>query len=153
MKLLYRLCASWGLTIDLGGKLLPGKKTCVSIQNKCLENIWPLNKLRPSIFGQEFTLRRTLHQTLPVWRKALLNANVHSQTWFWKLWSFHMSTHVLLEDSLSWLAFLKKRQKTKTPEQLLILSEVDNVLSEGKVVLEGCRVGVRRTVTCAIAMF
>lgn len=78
-----------------------------------------------------------------------MNANVHSQTWFWKLESFHMSTHVLLENGLSWLAFSKKEQRTTKPEHLLTLPEVDPVLCEGK---NSIGIERRRTVMCIIAV-
>ena len=66
MKFLNRLFASWGKLYSISHKEIIAKgKTRVSIQNKCLEIILPLNKLRPSISGQEFTLR-TLHQVLTV---------------------------------------------------------------------------------------
>ena len=58
MKFLNRLFASWGKLYSISHKEIIAKgKTHASIQKKCLEIIWPLNKLRPSISGQEFTLR------------------------------------------------------------------------------------------------
>lgn len=76
MKFLNRLFASWGKLYSISHKEIIAKgKTHASIQKKGLEIIWPLNKLRPSISGQEFTLR-----ILP----QVLSANKDSsEGWLW----------------------------------------------------------------------
>ena len=83
MKFLNRLFASWGKLYSISHKEIIAKgKTHVSIQNKCLEIIWPLNKLRPSISSQEFTLR-ILHQVLTARIKTLQKADCDWQMWIW----------------------------------------------------------------------
>lgn len=123
MKLGNSLCASWGCLYNSQGNYCQ-RKTCVSIQNKCLEVIWSLNKLRLSIFSQEFT-PRTLHQVLTMWIKTFQNANIKSQTWFWKPYVFTWA-HMLLEKSA--LPASERRQKSTNAENFRILSEQNVVL-------------------------
>lgn len=114
MKFLNRLFASWGKLHSISHKEIIAKgKTHASIQKKGLEIIWPLNKLRPSISGQEFTLR-ILHQVLTVRIKTLQKADCDWQTWIWEAESFHVGTHVLLgrvSSSVAWLLEKTKQHK------------------------------------------
>lgn len=96
MKLGNSLFESWSC-LYISQENYCQRKTCVSIQNKCLEVIWSLNKLGLSIFSQEFT-QRTLHQVLTMWIKTFQNANIKLQTPFCKAWIFTQA-HMLLKQS------------------------------------------------------
>ncbi|XP_048357553.1 uncharacterized protein LOC125435398 [Sphaerodactylus townsendi] len=72
----------------LSRKLIPREKNLSSVQKECLAIVWALDKLRPYLWGQEFTLL-TDHSSLQ-WLQTMKNSNTKLQRWSWRIQEFNM---------------------------------------------------------------
>ncbi|KYO48726.1 hypothetical protein Y1Q_0004108 [Alligator mississippiensis] len=75
--------------VYLSQKLIPQEWNLSSIKNECLAFIWALNKLRPYLWGQQFTV---LSDHAPLqWLQTMQNTNAKLQRWAWKLQEFNFT--------------------------------------------------------------
>ncbi|KYO30369.1 hypothetical protein Y1Q_0017858 [Alligator mississippiensis] len=65
--------------VYLSQKLIPREQSLSSIEKECLAIIWALNKLKPYLWGQQFTV---LSDHAPVqWLQTMQNTNAKLQRW------------------------------------------------------------------------
>ncbi|KYO38141.1 nectin-3 isoform B [Alligator mississippiensis] len=91
--------------VYLSRKLIPQEQNLSSIKKECLAIIWALNKLRPYLWGQQFTV---LSDHAPLqWLQTMQNTDAKLQRWAWQLQEFNFTVkHIkgsqnMIADALS----------------------------------------------------
>ncbi|KYO47305.1 hypothetical protein Y1Q_0018216 [Alligator mississippiensis] len=75
--------------VHLSQKIIPWEWNLSSIEKECLAIIWALNKLKPYLWGQQFTL---LSDHAPLqWLQTMQNTNAKLQRWAWQLQEFNFT--------------------------------------------------------------
>ncbi|KYO29913.1 hypothetical protein Y1Q_0016714 [Alligator mississippiensis] len=65
--------------VYLSQKLIPQERNLSSIEKECLAIVWALNKLKPYLWGQQFTV---LSDHAPLrWLQTMQNTNARLQRW------------------------------------------------------------------------
>ncbi|KYO28482.1 hypothetical protein Y1Q_0016908 [Alligator mississippiensis] len=96
---------TWHPVVYLSRKLIPWEWNLSSIERLCLAIVWALNKLKPYLWGQQFTV---LSDHAPLqWLQTMQNTNAKLQRWAWQLQEFNFTVeHIkgsqnLIADALS----------------------------------------------------
>ncbi|XP_059570175.1 uncharacterized protein LOC132243804 [Alligator mississippiensis] len=75
--------------VYLSRKLIPRERNLSSIEKECLAIVWALNKLKPYLWGQQFTV---LSDHAPLqWLQTMHNTNAKLQRWSWQLQEFNFT--------------------------------------------------------------
>ncbi|KYO28109.1 hypothetical protein Y1Q_0005103 [Alligator mississippiensis] len=79
--------------VYLNQKLIPQERNLSSIEKECLTTIWALNKLRPYLWAQQFTI---LSDHAPLqWLQTIQNTNTKLQQWAWQLQEFSFTVECI----------------------------------------------------------
>ncbi|KYO29669.1 hypothetical protein Y1Q_0017649 [Alligator mississippiensis] len=80
---------TWHPIVYLSQKLIPQKRSLSSIEKECLAIVWALNKLKPYLWGQQFTV---LSDHAPLqWLQTMQNTNAELQRWAGQLQEFNFT--------------------------------------------------------------
>ncbi|KYO20454.1 hypothetical protein Y1Q_0010563 [Alligator mississippiensis] len=75
--------------VYLSWNLIPRERSLSSIKKECLAIVWALNKLKPYLWGQQFTV---LSDHAPLqWLQTMQNTNAKLQLWSWQLQEFNFT--------------------------------------------------------------
>ncbi|KYO27808.1 hypothetical protein Y1Q_0013007 [Alligator mississippiensis] len=75
--------------VYLSRKLIPQKQNLSSIEKECLAIVWALTKLKPYLWGQQFTI---LSDHAPLqWLQTMQNTNAKLKQWAWQLQEFNFT--------------------------------------------------------------
>ncbi|KYO30301.1 hypothetical protein Y1Q_0022497 [Alligator mississippiensis] len=80
---------TWHPLVYLSWKLIPWERNLSSIEKECLAIVCALNKLKPYLWGQQFTI---LSDHAPLqWLQTIQNTNAKLQQWTWQFQEFNFT--------------------------------------------------------------